>query len=1034
MLPLELEGVHVREARERARAALVSVGIIEQLDRFPDDFSGGQQQRIAVARAVVGTRKLILADEPTGALDTLTGDAVIELIAGLPAGHGNGRRARHPRASLRVVGRPRRVHARRSHRRRVHGHFAGRARRRSSSVSTMRLPLRLARRDVWRRPGRTALVALLVAIPVAGMVLATVVIHTGSHTPAEEWAVDNGQADGVRSDFDAGGPPFDLPDGSRAVEVSGSYFRARTAEGRRSDIELSDLPLLDPLAAGIHDLVDGRAPTAAGEVALSRAVARRMHVGVGDDLTLERPAITFSVVGIVEPVGCLGCPAALVAPGTIPTAVVERYGVGSRTLIDLPVLSTQQLDELRQTSNVELRVDALTRNDGSSDHSVQWSLVIGAIALTVVGIVISAAFAVGARRQLVTLGQLSASGAPPSVVRAALVLQGTVTGLLGAVLGLGIAAAVLATCRGLFEGALDERIDHYAISLGNVLMAMFIGVGAATVAALLPARTAARIPTLAALAGRRPLAPVSRRLLAGGFAAVLGGLGLLGLAVVGSRSGGDGDLWAFVASVGGVAELLGACAIAPSIVARLEPLAHRLRGALRLGARSLARNRARTGAVVSAVAAAGALAVAAGALVLGGTTNDNEEPTLPDDVVVLAREAFDEVTGVTVDGGLPEGEPLADARDLLPGAEEITIRTTARGTDRPDTSLWTLSPDPALRVPDGGVSVDLGSFDPPRPLGVKDVGPIRMAAFEQAVVADDALLDAIHADAGLRTALDDTGIVLLTRFGNMSVLVTPPGATEPVAARLVHHRYGVGFRSQLLITPQVADILGLHTVPSGILFRTPEAISEAQRDGLEDLQYDNGFGDRTSYLSVQWAYRDSGPTPLQVELILSGIALRVLVVRGRGEPGPRGSGVEGRAGHLDHRRSATRRAGPFGGRPRLAARGHRRCHGRPGRLPAGGRLLVRKPRSARGRALPARLPWAHRADTGARRARHRVGRLLRQQCHRSAPPPGAGEHRHLRVSRSPDQRVGSGTARTCSMPSCCNVSSAAARCSRDRAV
>jgi putative ABC transport system ATP-binding protein len=88
MLPLELEGVPSRDAREQARAALVSVGIVQQLDRFPDDFSGGQQQRIAVARSVVGTRKLVLADEPTGALDTLTGDAVVELIAGLPAATG----------------------------------------------------------------------------------------------------------------------------------------------------------------------------------------------------------------------------------------------------------------------------------------------------------------------------------------------------------------------------------------------------------------------------------------------------------------------------------------------------------------------------------------------------------------------------------------------------------------------------------------------------------------------------------------------------------------------------------------------------------------------------------------------------------------------------------------------------------------------------------------------------------------------------------------------------------------------------------
>jgi putative ABC transport system ATP-binding protein len=88
MLPLELEGVGAREARARAREALAAVGLTEQVDRFPDDFSGGQQQRIAVARAVVSCRRLILADEPTGALDTMTGDQVIELLAGLPGREG----------------------------------------------------------------------------------------------------------------------------------------------------------------------------------------------------------------------------------------------------------------------------------------------------------------------------------------------------------------------------------------------------------------------------------------------------------------------------------------------------------------------------------------------------------------------------------------------------------------------------------------------------------------------------------------------------------------------------------------------------------------------------------------------------------------------------------------------------------------------------------------------------------------------------------------------------------------------------------
>ena len=83
-LPLELEGVPARQARDRARHALESVGLDHRLDRYPDDFSGGQQQRIAIARAIVGERSVLLADEPTGALDTVTSDAVIELLASLP--------------------------------------------------------------------------------------------------------------------------------------------------------------------------------------------------------------------------------------------------------------------------------------------------------------------------------------------------------------------------------------------------------------------------------------------------------------------------------------------------------------------------------------------------------------------------------------------------------------------------------------------------------------------------------------------------------------------------------------------------------------------------------------------------------------------------------------------------------------------------------------------------------------------------------------------------------------------------------------
>jgi putative ABC transport system ATP-binding protein len=79
-LPLELDGRRRREARTAAASALELVSITELADRFPDELSGGEQQRVAIARAVVGDRTLLLADEPTGALDSVTGESVLRLL------------------------------------------------------------------------------------------------------------------------------------------------------------------------------------------------------------------------------------------------------------------------------------------------------------------------------------------------------------------------------------------------------------------------------------------------------------------------------------------------------------------------------------------------------------------------------------------------------------------------------------------------------------------------------------------------------------------------------------------------------------------------------------------------------------------------------------------------------------------------------------------------------------------------------------------------------------------------------------------
>jgi putative ABC transport system ATP-binding protein len=79
-LPLELEGVSVRKARPQALAALDEVGLAGLADRFPDEMSGGQRQRTAIARALIGKRRMVLADEPTGALDSQTSDAVLGVL------------------------------------------------------------------------------------------------------------------------------------------------------------------------------------------------------------------------------------------------------------------------------------------------------------------------------------------------------------------------------------------------------------------------------------------------------------------------------------------------------------------------------------------------------------------------------------------------------------------------------------------------------------------------------------------------------------------------------------------------------------------------------------------------------------------------------------------------------------------------------------------------------------------------------------------------------------------------------------------
>jgi putative ABC transport system ATP-binding protein len=79
-LPLELDGVSARKARLAAMADLDGLGLADRATRYPDELSGGERQRVAIARAVIGGRHLLLADEPSGALDQANGEAVMRML------------------------------------------------------------------------------------------------------------------------------------------------------------------------------------------------------------------------------------------------------------------------------------------------------------------------------------------------------------------------------------------------------------------------------------------------------------------------------------------------------------------------------------------------------------------------------------------------------------------------------------------------------------------------------------------------------------------------------------------------------------------------------------------------------------------------------------------------------------------------------------------------------------------------------------------------------------------------------------------
>ncbi len=702
--------------------------------------------------------------------------------------------------------------------------FAGRRVTRVAG-SAWRFAARLARREVRRRPGRTLLVMLLVAVPVCGMTVITVLVRTNNDSASEAFARRFGRADlALDSGFVAQtagattAPTPSFPAGTQVLRarvlVSPIGLASATGTARRAD-QVTDLDFTDPMTRGIVSLRSGRFPRVAGEALLSPKLATAFHVKIGDTLRLSAPEWTERIVGIG--VRATNWNDAVVAVrGSELTAPAMQAVTTSLTLVKLPG-HPSDTELLRYAPPYLSRAAVPTR---TPDRAVNWILVAGMVALAIAGIVISGAFAVGARRQLVTLGQLSANGADESLLRRTLSLQGVISGALGSALGFGAGVVVLLLLRGHFSSWIHHDPGAYVWSARDTAAVLVTGVAAATIAAFIPARSAARVPVLSALAGRRPLGTLPRRLAPIGAGLFASGVFVLVL-VASAANSGSSDGRALSAVFGGLLVLAGACCAASIVIAALTPVARAVHGAARVAVRSVVRSRARSAAVVMALAAVNAGAIGIGTAAESHTGSKTfDAPFMPNDTLIVSSS---NLADTTTRGFLP---PPASVQRTL---HEILPAST-----------WNVR-RAVLNDGDGSASL------PPKALKGLSIAPgdpqIAVPLF---TVADPAVLTMLGLSAHDRAALASSGAISVhdkptnqltgVPLTSTQVSIGTGAARQSIAVAVARDAVrATGADGGYYITADKAHSLGLPIVDAGVIIHNPRPLDESQAASIDVL-------------------------------------------------------------------------------------------------------------------------------------------------------------------------------------------------------